>query len=160
MKRDRTIEVILWSIALPGFGQLLNKQVIKGIIFILLEVVINMYSHFNSAIMLSFLGDIKGATAVTNYQWLMFYPCVYFYSMWDAYKFAHPDLNTKPYFFMPFVFAAYFVTVGLMYSDKIPVYGYILGPVWLPIIFVIPGLATGFFIRYVLLHFTSNVPNN
>ena len=157
MNRDRTIEAILWSIALPGFGQLLNRQVIKGIVLILLEVIINMFSHFNTAIMLSFLGDIDGAAAVTNYQWLMFYPCLYFFSMWDAYKFAQPDGNTKAYFFLPFVFAAYFVTVGLMYSNKIPVFGFILGPVWTPMIFVIPGVAIGFFIRYILLRFSREM---
>ena len=28
------IEKVLWSIAFPGFGQILNKQIMKGLIFI------------------------------------------------------------------------------------------------------------------------------
>ena len=37
-------EVLLWSIAFPGFGQLLNGKYFKGIMLILLEVIINIQS--------------------------------------------------------------------------------------------------------------------
>ncbi len=150
MNNDKTLEVVLWSIALPGFGQLLNKHVVKGIIFIFFEVLINVLSHFNTAILLSFLGDIQGAIEVTNYQWLMFYPCFYMYSIWDAYKFSKKEI-TKKYSYLPLAFAAYFVTIGLMYSYRITIFGFLLGPVWLPILFVIPGLTVGQIIRLILL---------
>lgn len=48
------LEALLWSIALPGFGQLLNKKHIKGILFIVLEFLINMGANFNEGIRLSF----------------------------------------------------------------------------------------------------------
>ncbi|WP_078546159.1 hypothetical protein [Litchfieldia alkalitelluris] len=150
MNRDKALEAVLWSIAVPGFGQFLNKHIVKGIVLILFEVIINVYSHFNTAIMLSFLGDIEGAIHVTNYQWLMFYPCFYMYSIWDAYKYSRQGI-TKRFSYLPLAFAAYSVTVGLMYSYKIKVFGYILGPVWLPMLFVIPGLLVGYIIRLILL---------
>ncbi|MBD8070198.1 hypothetical protein [Bacillus sp. PS06] len=149
--RDKTLEVVLWSIAFPGFGQLLNKQVIKGLAFIFFEVVINVFSKFNTAILLSFIGDIQGAIEITNYQWLMFYPCLYMYAIWDAYKYSKKREETKPYIFLPLAFAAYFVTIGLMYSFKLKLFGILLGPVWLPILFVIPGITIGYLIRTIIL---------
>jgi len=148
---NKSLERLLWSIALPGFGQLLNKRYVKGITFIFLEVLINVLANFNSIIMYSFNGEIKRAFEDANYLWLMFYPCLYFFAMWDAYKDAGG--GSAPFSYLPFVSCAYFVTVGLMLSSKIKVYGTILGPVWLPMVFVIPGIAVGLFVREILLHY-------
>ena len=113
-------EKLLWSIALPGLGQLLNGKYIKGILFILLEIFINVQANFNEIIMLSFQGDIEKAIAQTDYQWLMFYPCLYFYAMWDAFK--DSGGGKGPFSFLPFVFSAYFVTVGCMYSSNFRIF--------------------------------------
>jgi len=156
MKKTKKLEAILWSIAFPGFGQLLNGHLIKGILFIILEFVINVNSFFNQAIMFSFLGKIKEAHAVVDHQWLMFYPCVYMFAMYDAYKFAegeNPQLS-----FVPFAFGAYFVTIGLMYSSSI-IFGVSFGPIWLPMMSLIPGLGIGFIIRHILIKIASK-PNN
>ena len=156
MKKTKKLEAILWSIAFPGFGQLLNGHLIKGILFIILEFIINVNSIFNQAIMFSFLGKIKEAHAVVDHQWLMFYPCVYMFAMYDAYKFAegeNPQLS-----FVPFAFGAYFVTIGLMYSPNI-IFGVSFGPIWLPMMSLIPGLGFGFIIRHILIKIASK-PNN
>ncbi|MCM3571302.1 hypothetical protein [Neobacillus mesonae] len=138
-------EKLLWSIALPGFGQILNGKYIKGIIFILLEIVINVKSQFNQLIILSFNGEIKKAIDYTEYQWLMFYPCVYFFVMWDAYK--DGGGGKEPYSFLPFVFSACFVTIGLMYSSRVKLFGVLLGTVWFPMLFVIPGVGIGLVLK-------------
>lgn len=52
-------------------------------------------SSFNKAIMLSFLGKIYEAVQIIDYQWLMFYPCVYMFAMYDAQK--HAGDNTGPH---------------------------------------------------------------
>lgn len=145
---DNANEKLFWSIALPGFGQLLNGRYIKGITFIFLEVIVNVQSNFNEIIRLSFNGEIEKATQYANYQWLMFYPCLYFFAMWDAFKDAGG--GKVPYSFLPFVFAAYFVTVGTIYSAKATLFGVLLGPVWFPIICVIPGLILGFILKLFL----------
>lgn len=147
-------EAILWSIALPGFAQILNRKIFKGIIFIVLEFLINVNSNFNSAIMSSFLGEIDNALQVTNFQWLMFYPCVYMFAMWDAFKDA--DGETSPYSFLPFVFGAYFVTVGIMYSPIFKINGVLLGPIWLPMLSLIPGLLIGYCIWFIIHLVKSN----
>lgn len=139
----KPLEVIFWSIALPGFGQLSNGKIVKGIAFIVLEFIINVQAGFNELILLSFHGEIDTALSQANYQWLMFYPCIYFFAMWDAYRDASGGRNNK-FTFLPFVFAAYFVTVGLIYAPKVAIFGQLLGPVWLPMLFALPGVIIGF----------------
>jgi hypothetical protein len=137
------LEKILWSIALPGF--------VKGLLLIGLEILINVQSNFNDVIILSFHGEIERAIGQTNYQWLMFYPCLYFFAIWDAYS----DANGKKVSlaFLPFVFSAYLVTVGLIYSATFKVYGMLLGPIWLPMLSLPLGILIGIFLRYMLLKF-------
>jgi hypothetical protein len=153
-------EAILWNIAMPGFGQLLNGRVIKGLLFIFLEIFINAKSHFNLGIMYSFQGDISRATTIMDYQWLMFYPCIYMFAMWDAFREAVPP-STR-YSYLPFVFGAFFVTVGLMYASKITIFGVIWGPVFMPMAFLIPGLITGWILQWLfkrLDHKSPSEPN-
>ncbi|MBA2939098.1 hypothetical protein HZF08_12350 [Paenibacillus sp. CGMCC 1.16610] len=144
MVRGQKLERLLWSIAFPGFGQLLNRKYIKGVLLIALEVIINLQSHLNKVIQCSFTGDIGGAIAETDYQWLMFYPCVYMFGIWDAYRDA--DDEQKPFAFLPFVFAAFFATAGLIFSP------YLLGPVWLALIFCFIGVGVGIFLRKMISH--------
>lgn len=139
------IEALLWSIALPGFGQFLNGKLFKGTVFVFLEFLINVQSNFNEVIILSFHGEIEKAIAHADYQWLMFYPCLYFFAMWDAWKDAKGEIGRHDY--LPFVFSAFFVTVGCIYSPNLRLFGILFGPVWLPILFVIPGLVVGFIIK-------------
>lgn len=145
-------EALFWSIALPGFGQLLNRKYIKGILFIALEFLVNMKANFNYIIMLSFQGSMDRAAVNANYSWLLFYPCLYFFAMWDAFKDAGGGRDK--YSYMPFVFSAYFVTTGIFYSSTWKIFGVLLGPVWLPMLFVIPGLAVGFLIKKILIRCT------
>lgn len=148
MDRNNKYEKLFWSIALPGFGQILNGRIFKGILFIALEFLINVQSNFNEVILLSFHGEIDKAIQQTNYQWLMFYPCLYMFAAWDAYKDAGGE--KKPFTFMPFVFSAYFVTVGLIYSPDLRMMGILLGPIWLPILSVIPGVVIGVLIKKLI----------
>jgi hypothetical protein len=147
-KKDKIIESIVWSIALPGFSQLLNGRFIKGILFVGLEFIINVMANFNEMIRLSFLGSIEDVVSHTNYQWLMFYPCLYFFSMWDAFKDAGG--GKKPYSYLPFVSSALLVTVGIIYSAQTKIFGIVLGSVWFPMLCVIPGLIVGFSLKIIL----------
>ncbi|MCR2820957.1 hypothetical protein [Lederbergia panacisoli] len=130
-------EALLWSIALPGFGQYLNGKLFKGTVLLLLEVIINVQANFNEIIILSFLGEIEEGIMQANYQWLMFYPCLYFFAMWDAWKDAGE--RKEKFTFFPFLFTGYFVTLGCIFSSTFRLVGVLLGPVWLPLICVMPG---------------------
>ncbi|NRG46957.1 hypothetical protein HRF87_19680 [Bacillus sp. CRN 9] len=151
--KNKPIEKLFWSIAFPGFGQYLNGKFFKGTIFLGLEILFNVMANFNEIIMLSFQGKIEQAAELANYGWLMFYPCLYFFAIWDAFKDAGGGKGR--YSFLPFVFSAYFVTVGLMYSTEVTIFGVFFGPVWLPMLSVIPGVLVGWIIKKILLKFTS-----
>ncbi|WP_010098452.1 hypothetical protein [Ornithinibacillus scapharcae] len=144
------LEKLMWSVALPGFGQLLNRKYFKGIILITLELLINVLGNLNNAILLSFHGNIADAIAIANYNWLLFYPCVYSFAMWDAMKDAGG--GEYPYSFLPFVLSAFSATVGLVYSSKLTILGVLLGPVWLPILFFFPGMAVGLLVKKILMN--------
>lgn len=141
-------EKLLWSIALPGFGQYLNGKFFKGTVLLILELLINTQSHFNQIILMSFHGEISDAIKHTNYQWLMFYPCLYFFAMWDAVKDAGGGKDSIS--FLPYVLTAFFVTIGLIYSSKLVIFGVLLGPVWLPMLFVLPGVILGVVVKKII----------
>ncbi|MGJ9458425.1 hypothetical protein [Oceanobacillus sp. CF4.6] len=154
--KSKKLEAILWSIALPGFAQLLQRNYVKCILFIGLEILINVMGNFNAIIVLSFNLKIEEAIAQTNYLWLMFYPCLYFFAIWDAYKDAGG--GDKPFAYLPLVFSAYFVTVGLIFSPGFKIFGYLIGPMWLPILFLPIGLAIGVLLRSILFKIYTNEP--
>lgn len=149
MREHEAVERLFWSIALPGFGQLLNGKFLKGALLIILEFIINVYSHLNVAIIMSFHGEIQSAIDRIDYQWLLFYPCVYLFAMWDAYRDAGGGQGA--FSFLPFVFSAFFGTVGVVYSATFTVAGVLLGPIWLPILFLGIGGVVGGMLRTVML---------
>jgi hypothetical protein len=144
-----SLEKVLWSIAIPGFGQFLNKKYIKGIVLILLEIIINVKANINTLIVLSFYGKTELAVQQADYQWLMFYPCVYVYSIWDAYRDSRE--NVSPFFSIPFAFSAYVETIGVIYSKTFRINGVLLGPIFLPMICIFIGLGLGFMIRSLII---------
>lgn len=152
--RQEKVEKLLWSIALPGFGQLLNRRYLKGVLFILLEILINHMARLNTIILLSFKGDITGALIAVNYQWLMFYPCIYMFAIWDAFKDAGG--GRSPYATLLFVIPAYMATVGIMYSDTLKVFNALLGPVWLPMLFCFLGIMLAAIIKKIITTLTSD----
>lgn len=85
----------------------------------------------------------------TNFQWLMFYPCIYLFAIWDAYRDAGG--GKEPYSFIPFVFSAYIGTIGVVYSPTFNINGVYFGVIWLPIIFLILGFLIGKVIRFIIL---------
>jgi len=150
MRRSDRTEVLLWSIALPGFGQLLNGKYLKGLLFIGLEFMINVQSRLNEVIISSFHGDIEQTAAQANYQWLLFYPCVYMFAIWDAYKDAGG--GQRPFAAVPVVFGAYFGTVGVMFSREL------LGAVWLGLGAMTVGIGVGTIIRRILRILAARQP--
>lgn len=149
MSRSNRLEKLLWGIALPGFPQMLNGKTVKGLVFILLEFLINIQSNLNQVIVESFYGKIQKAISMTDYGWLMFYPCVYLFAIWDGYRDAGG--GEKPFSYLPFVFSAYFGTIGVIYSRTLRIMGVLMGPIWLPILFLFLGAGIGVAIRSIIL---------
>ncbi|MCM3712949.1 hypothetical protein M3202_02565 [Alkalihalobacillus oceani] len=149
MENERKVEAILWSIAFPGFGQLLNKKYVKGFIFVTLEFAVNVQARLNAAIIPSFYGQGQAANDTVNYQWIMFYPCLYLFSMYDAYRDA-PGERMR-YAAIPFAVSAYCGTIGVIYSHHFKIVGFLLGVIWSPILFHLTGFLIGLGIRLIVL---------
>ena len=56
----------LFSMLMPGFGQIYNGQFIKGVFFIIVEHFDNAFGHINEAIHLDFNGLHQQAVEVKN----------------------------------------------------------------------------------------------
>jgi hypothetical protein len=78
----------VWSMILPGFGQMYNKDYIIGFVLLGFEFLINLYSNLNLALVYSFTGDFAQAHSVIDYSWGMFYPSLYAFSIWQAFNAA------------------------------------------------------------------------
>jgi hypothetical protein len=146
-------EKALWSVAIPGFGQFLNRKYFKGIVLIILEFTINNQSNINTAIVLSFNGKTTFAVGQTNYQWLMFYPCVYLFAIYDAYRDGTD--NKAEMLYIPFALSAYIGTVGVVYSASFKIAGVLLGPIFCTLLFMVIGFGLGFAIRVLVLKVKS-----
>ncbi|PFG03217.1 hypothetical protein ATG70_4446 [Bacillus sp. es.036] len=153
MKRNvYPLEVLLWSIAFPGFGQILNKMYLKGAFFIVLEFVINVNANLNMNILYSFQGKSTQAIEVTNYEWAMFYPCVYLFAIYESYLCAleKSDQEVRKYLSLPFVSGAYFSTVGVIFSNvgDIP-----FPPTFVAIFGIVLGVGVGSLVRTLLIRY-------
>ncbi len=153
MGNQNAWQAALWSIAIPGFGQLINGKYIKGLTLVGLEFLINMHSGLNMVIIYSFQGQTMGAIDATNYQWLMFYPCIYMFAIWDAYHDA--DQGQTPLLFLPFTLSAYAGTIGVIFSNTFTINHIMLGPLWSLLCFSLIGLGLGFIIRYLVLRYQT-----
>jgi TM2 domain-containing membrane protein YozV len=76
----------LWSALLPGFGHLYNGKIIKGIILLFWTVAIIYFSNVNDAIISTFTGHFIQAGETVNYQWLLFFPSIYLFAIWDSFS--------------------------------------------------------------------------
>ncbi|MEH7414354.1 hypothetical protein V7266_03555 [Neobacillus drentensis] len=79
---------LVWSLVLPGFGQLYNKDYFVGSLLLVLEFLINLKSHLNLVLVSTFNGDILQAHQAVNYGWGLFYPSIYGFALWQAYNSA------------------------------------------------------------------------
>ncbi|MDF2547134.1 MAG: hypothetical protein K0R93_2032 [Anaerosolibacter sp.] len=128
-------------------------KLFKGFLFIVLEIIIIIKSKLNEIILLSFQGNTLDAVEHTNYLWLLFYPSIYMFSIWDAFR--DSGGCRTPYAFFPFVFPVYLGTIGIIYSSVFRVGSILLGPVWLPIICLILGVLVGTAVQHLFIRFNN-----
>jgi TM2 domain-containing membrane protein YozV len=83
-KRNPVLSVI-WSLLVPGLGQLYIHRILTAFFAIIWIVVFFYYSHVLEAVSLLFLGKVQEATSVLNPEWLLFLPSVYGFAVFDSY---------------------------------------------------------------------------
>jgi TM2 domain-containing membrane protein YozV len=77
---------LLWSFALPGFGQIYNGQYILGFVLILMEIAVNSMATLNLSLLHTYHWDLKLSHDVVDYQWGLFYPSIWGFSMWHGFN--------------------------------------------------------------------------
>ncbi|TYR81222.1 hypothetical protein FZC66_05000 [Priestia megaterium] len=76
---------VMWSLFMPGTGQLYLHRIIVGFFALIWGVIFFNQSQILPAVHFLFSGDISQATNVLNIEWLMFLPSIYGFSAYDAY---------------------------------------------------------------------------
>lgn len=83
-KRNPLMSVV-WSLFVPGLGQLYIHRILTAFFVILWVVTFFYFSHALEAASLLFLGEIEKATSILNPEWLLFLPSHYGFAVFDAY---------------------------------------------------------------------------
>ncbi|TYR73149.1 hypothetical protein FZC79_19795 [Rossellomorea vietnamensis] len=83
-KRNPVMSVI-WSLFVPGLGQLYIHRILTAFFVIIWVVTFSYFSHGLEAISLLFLGKVQEATSVLKPEWLLFFPSIYGFSVYDSY---------------------------------------------------------------------------
>ncbi len=79
---------LLWSAMMPGLGQLYNRDYGNGILLIVLEFIVNYFSCINCMILFEFNNTCFKEITNSNLHWMMFYPSLYSFGMWQAFNCA------------------------------------------------------------------------
>jgi hypothetical protein len=110
----------LFSMLLPGFGQIYNGQFIKGVFLLIVEHIVNALGKINKAIYLDFNGLHQQAIDSTNFEIMLFYPGIYAYTVWDAWYYAKPDAD-KTKTAIPFLISGFLGEFGAIYASKLAI---------------------------------------
>jgi hypothetical protein len=111
---------MLFSLLMPGFGQIYNRQFVKGIIFVLVEHYDNIFGQINAAIQLDFNGLHQEALNIVDYRYLLFYPGFYAYCAWDAW-FGAKEGADKVKTAIPFVIGGFLGLFASIYASYLPI---------------------------------------
>ncbi|WP_433750891.1 hypothetical protein [Falsibacillus pallidus] len=85
MDKRKPFLSVIWSMFMPGLGQLYIHRIATAFFIIVWTVVFFFQSHELEAIQLLFMGDVAGSTKVLDEEWLLFFPSIYGFSIFDSY---------------------------------------------------------------------------
>ena len=101
MDKRNPLVAIMWSMFIPGLGQLYIHRVLASFFIIFWLVIFFYYSHALEALSLLFLGRIDQATSIIKPEWFLLIPSHYGFAIYDAYintvennKLFEKDLRT------------------------------------------------------------------
>ncbi|MBM6616824.1 hypothetical protein [Bacillus suaedaesalsae] len=85
LDKRNPVFAVLWSLFVPGLGQLYLHRILTSF-FVIIWVVIFFYnSHALEGVSLLLLGEIQKATSALDPEWLLFLPSVYGFAIYDSY---------------------------------------------------------------------------
>jgi TM2 domain-containing membrane protein YozV len=83
-----------WSALFPGLGHFLLSRYLRGYTLCLWEIIINLMSNVNLALLYTMFGDFETAKSVINIRWALLYIPGLAFAVIDAYRSA-VDLNKQ-----------------------------------------------------------------
>lgn len=83
-KRSPLVSAI-WSMMMPGTGELYNHQIISAFFTLTWWIVVVQNSNALQAFHHTMLGDFDTARAMLNPQWVLNIPSIYFFAVYDSY---------------------------------------------------------------------------
>ncbi|CAM3862276.1 hypothetical protein [Marinicrinis lubricantis] len=75
----------VWSAGIPSVGQLYLHRIVFAVFVLISTIIIMGNSNFLLAIHYLILGDIESSSAVLDPQWTLYFPSLYFFTIYDAY---------------------------------------------------------------------------
>lgn len=76
---------MIWSLVIPGLGQLYNAQTVKAVFLLLTSTAGIIASHTLQAIGYTAMGDFHQAKAILDWQIFINLPSFYGFAAWEAY---------------------------------------------------------------------------
>jgi hypothetical protein len=76
---------VIWSVLMPGLGQILVGRVPMAFFILAWWIAISYNSHLIEAVHYTLLGNFRQATAVSNPQWVLYMPSIYFFAIYDSF---------------------------------------------------------------------------
>lgn len=75
-----------WGCVFSGLGHMYNNKLILGFILVGWTYAIVFNTHLPLLIIYTCTGQFERIADVVNYEWLLFFPSIYFFGMYDAYS--------------------------------------------------------------------------
>jgi TM2 domain-containing membrane protein YozV len=79
---------LVWSLLFPGLGHLYLNRLPSGFFFVVCCIIISYCSHLVDASLYTIVGSLEQAQAVLDQQWFIYYPSMYCFAAYEAYKIA------------------------------------------------------------------------
>lgn len=73
-----------WALTLGGAGHFHNMQLLKGLVLMMWHMAIWIESGMSQAVALTLLGRTAEIGQVINYEWLLFWPSIHMFNVWNA----------------------------------------------------------------------------
>ncbi|MGJ7922111.1 hypothetical protein [Neobacillus sp. LXY-4] len=85
LDKRNPVFAIIWSLFIPGLGQLYIHRILTAVFVIVWLVIFFYFSHAQEAVSLLFLGKVKQSISVLKPEWLLLIPSHYGFATYDAY---------------------------------------------------------------------------
>ena len=83
-KRTPWMSIFL-SATLSGLSHICNNKLISGLTLLGWMIAIAYYTEYPNMIIYTFTGQFERINSIVNYKWLLFFPSIYFFAIFDAY---------------------------------------------------------------------------